>query len=577
MNKTPIPLLWIFESYSLSHRKYLEELDFIKKNTAVTHVAISVRNGVRLQNIKQCHDAIEELTRHAHELGLKVVLHLVTAEGFYNSPLRSENLPEVDLGKENAGRSLFVLVAQYYNFTAVTEDWEKLKSLMDAYSDIPLDGVVMDEYGYLVLNSAAITSGKEPPFRGRMYDRKMAEYYKTRLGTDLERLLFDMRYAPKGEPGIRIKAINTYFETLRVFPLDVEKKVYDYAKKLFGADSYVSCHNTFHNSLESDEIWHTACNWWDIPRDMGHTDENICFPVRFGIMLACRNPITMDMYYSKKPETHYDHIVEGARFGCREFHHAFDDFFWGADFNDLTFLKNIKRLDSSVACLDEFQTVYPKMDLLVVYGAAAQNNWYPNEAARSVWDIDGTLHVQGKCAALWRDGYRLALAPDYAIEDGRITLSGGKVCFGGYEFSHLLFLYPKYAKSSTYAFLNACHKSGVRMAVVGPAGVDFEGNAATLTSPHYEEYTLDILEDMGCERSALENGCVYEDGSFVLVTKELLDGGSVPFSFALDGKEYAGSHTGLLAYREGGLSLATRGSRLSVNGAPVALREIGDK
>ena len=117
---------------------------------------------------------------------------------------------------------------------------------------------------------------------------------------------------------------------------------------------------------------------------------------------------------------------------------------------------------------------------MVVYGAAAQNNWYPNEEARSVWDIDGTLHVQGKCAALWRDGYRLALAPDYAIEDG----------------------------------------------------------------------------------------------SFVLVTKDLLDGTATALSFLLDGKKYEGSHTGLLAYREDGPFLATKGSRLSVDGAPVALEEI---
>ncbi|MBO5755612.1 MAG: hypothetical protein J6R89_06100, partial [Clostridia bacterium] len=262
------------------------------------------------------------------------------------------------------------------------------------------------------------------------------------------------------------------------------------------------------------------------------------------------------------------------RFGSREFHHAFDDFFWGADFNDLDFLKNIKRLDSAVSCLDAFQNVYPKMDLLVVYGAAAQNNWYPNEEARSVWDIDGTLHVQGKCAALWRDGYRLALAPDYAIEDGRITLSGDKVCFGGYAFSRLLFLYPKYAKSSTYSFLNACHASGVRTAVVGAAGVDFEGEEVSLTAPHYAEYAPSVVEEMGCPKSALENGCVYEDGSFALVTRNLLDGTSTSFSFMLDGKSYEGSHTGLLAYREGKLAFATKGSRLSVDGAPVALDEL---
>jgi hypothetical protein len=96
---------------------------------------------------------------------------------------------------------------------------------------------------------------------------------------------------------------------LRHFPLEVEKKVYDYSKKVFGDDIYVLCHNTFHNDLENDEIWHTACNWWDIPRDFGHTDENIGFPVRWGIMLACKHPLMLDMYYSKESEKHYKHII----------------------------------------------------------------------------------------------------------------------------------------------------------------------------------------------------------------------------------------------------------------------------
>ena len=40
------------------------------------------------------------------------------------------------------------------------------------------------------------------------------------------------------------------------------------------------------------------------------------------------------------------------------------------------------------------------------------------------------------------------------IEDGRITQKGDKIYFNDYEFSHCLFLYPKYAKKGTYEFLN---------------------------------------------------------------------------------------------------------------------------
>ena len=662
MKETPNALLWIFQTKDLVKKKYLKDLDFIKNNTSVNYVAISPREGVHLQNLQQCHEVIKEIVEYAHQIGLKICLHLVTAEGFYNAlfttnnhpavdqvavfpipdpkkaqaivndielvadddgyaeytyqaiwgrskimPIRSEVLKaysfektdegfyvpdslqdvtqyvritntrtnitefEIDLGKENKGKNIFVLLAQYYNFTAVSEEWGKLKELIDGYSDIPLDGVVMDEFGYLPLNTNPVCRGEEPPFRGRMYSKQMKQYYKDTLNIDLDRMLFDMRYAPLNDEKVRIRAINKYFEELRHFPLEVEKKVYAYSKKIFGEDIYVSCHNTFHNNLDNDEIWHTACNWWDIPRDFGHTDENIGFPVRWGVMLACKNPIMIDMYYSKNFENHYDHIIEGAPFNCREFHHAYADFYWGSSFTEPEFVEKIKKLDTDVAQLNDFQTVYPKMDLLVVYGAAAQNNWYPDYDARNIWDIDGTLKIMNKCNEMWNAGYRCALVPDYAIEDGRITQKGDKIYFNDYEFSHCLFLYPKYAKKGTYEFLNKCDESGVKIAVVGKNGIDFDGNEVTLTAKNYEEYSLEILGQIGCNKSAIEGGCVYEDGSFALVSKGILDQSVTDFEFVIDGITYRGKHTGILAYRKDKISFATKGSKLFADDVEVEL------
>lgn len=663
--EVPNSLLWNFEYNSLVKKKYLKDLDFIKANTSVNYVVISPRNGVQLKNLQQCHGMLQELTEHAHQIGLKVALHLVANTGFYNAIFSTGNHPaidqaevfpisdpdkaeaitrdieliadengyaeythkaiwgrskimpiyaevlaayafdkveegfyregslqeitrkvritdartnltrlEVDLGKENCGKHIFVLLAQYYNSYAVSDAWDEFKTLIDAYSDIPLDGVQMDEYGYMVLNTNSIGRGEEPPFRGRIYSKGMKAYYRDQHNLDLDRLLFDMRYAPDSDESVRIKAINTYFELLRVFPLEIEKKVYEYSKKVFGEDCYVSCHNTFHNNLESDEIWRTACNWWDIPRDWGHTDEDICFPVRWGIMLACRNPIMFDMYYSAQSETHYDHMIQGAAYNCREFHHAYDDFYWGTSFTDPEFLKNIKALDCKIANLNDFQVEYPQMDLLVIFGAAAQNNWYPNYEARGIWDIDSTLHIQDRVQEIWDAGYRCALVPDYAIEDGRINLNGDRLSFNGYEFTHCLFLYPKYAKKETYQFLNKAEHDGVKLAVIGPGNVDFNGEKAELSALHYDDFSLSILDDLACPRSAMPGGCIYRDGSFSLVSRGLLDGGSTPFDFTVDGISYTGSHTGLLAYRNGKCAMATAGSELFVDGKPVQLNTV---
>ena len=662
MKEFPRPLLWIFETRNLKGKKYIDDLNFIKENTATTHVAISVRDGVNLGNVQQCHEPFREIVEHAHSIGLKVVFHIQPREGFYNAALftdnpapvdqvelfpipdpkraqaivndvelltdecghaeylhravwgRSKVMPiyseivraytfdktgdgtydkstlrdvtdkvriissrthstelEIDLGRDGANKTVFILLAQYYNCTATSDDWDVIKNTIDSYKDIPFDGIVMDEYGYLPLNTAAISKGEEPPFRGRMYSRGMASYCKNELDRDLDRLLFDMRYAPVGEEKVKVKAINEYFELLRVFPLGVERKIHDYVKEVFGSDSYVSCHNTFHNSLESDEIWTTACNWWDIPRDIGHTDEDICFPVRYGIMLACKYPIMIDMFYSKDENAHYEHMIEGAPYACREFHHAYSDFFWGKSFTEPEFVKNVKKLDTHISSLDSFQNVYPKMDLLVIFGSAAQNNWYPDESARSIWDINGTLHIQDKCTQMWNAGYRCALAPDYAIEDGRITFENGKVCFGGYEFSHCVFLYPQYGKKSTLEFMDKCHAGGAAVAAVGKCEYDFSGEPADLNIPLYESFSLSILEDIGCNKSAIDGGCVLVDGSFSLTGRGLLDGSLTEFDFTVGDTRYSGAHTGLIAYRDGKCAFATSGSTLFVNGNPITL------
>ena len=656
----PCPIGWHFESYDLKKKRYLKDLEFIKNNMAVTHIAVSPRNGVQPYNIQQCHGVMSELVEHAHKLGLKVILQFSAVNGFLNVAVRTNNHPaidqvqvfpvsdpkkaaaitndieivtdengfaefthiatgarkkimpiyseilkaysfektgegfynpdtltdvtdkvlitnsrtneltcEIDLGKENKNKNVFVLVAQYYNSPSIAEFWDTLHDIITAYSDIPLDGILLDEFGYISLDL-----DMESPFRGRLYSRGMKRYYEEKLNIDLDSLLFDMRYAPCGNEEVRIKAINTYFETLRVFPLEIEKKAYAYAKELFGKDAYIACHNTFHNYLDFDEIWHTACNWWDIPRDFGHTDENIGFPVRWGIMLACKHPIMLDMYYSKESEKHYKHIIEGAPLNCREFHHAFNDFFWGSSFTEPEFLKNIRYLDETVATLNDFQTVYPKMDLLVIYGAAAQNNWYPDYEARNFWDINGTLYIQDKCDEIWNAGYRCALVPDYAIEDGRITRKGDKIYFNGYEFTHCLFLYPKYAKKETYEFLNEADKNGVKIAVSGKAGVDFYGNKVELTAPHFEEFSLEILEKISCNKSAIDKGCVYTDGSFSLVSDSLLTHIPTDFDFEINGKKISGKHTGLLAFREGKSAFATSGSELFVDGEKIDLAYI---
>lgn len=481
---------------------------------------------------------------------------------------------DIFLGKAFAGKTLYVLTAQYYNWNELfgDSDWPERKALMDMYADVALDGVVMDEFGYMLLDTADVDSGRLPPFRSRFYSPAQKEWYRKKFGLDLDRELLNMRYVPEGEEKTRVAAINRYFDELREPVLREERRVAEYAKKLFGENAYLGVHNTFHNNLERDEVWHTVCAWWELPRQYGHTDEFLAFPARMGILLSEPDPLMLHMYYSKKPEEYYREMTVDAPFNIRIFHHALDDFYWGSSYRDPEMVRNLRVLDRQIARLNDFQTAPPKMNLLILFSDAAQYNWYPDTDARNEWDVDGKIQILQKCDAIWDAGYRGALVPDRAVADGRVRLEGKRFTYGGHTFDHCLYLYPKYARKETYAFLNRATEAGASLCVVGPAVVDFDGDANSLLAETNESFSAELLERMGCEKLAIPNGSLYANGGFCLVHEAgLLRGEKTAFDFEAEGCRCSGVSTGLVACRPGEAAFATPGSELRVNGVPVEL------
>lgn len=481
---------------------------------------------------------------------------------------------EINAGIENSGKTVYAMVAQYYNWPELfgASDWEERKALMDIYADIPMDGYAMDEYGYMLLDISNVINGKLPPFRSRFYSPAQKKYYLEKLNIDLDRMLFDMRYAPTGEEGVRIRAINYYFDHLRVPILEEEHRVAEYAQMLWGKDVYLGIHNTFHNHLDNDEIWHTACAWWDLPRHFGHTDEYLSYPLRMGILMAADDPRMIHMSYHCTADEYFTEIAHDAPFNIRIFKHALDDFYWGSSFREPELVEGVRKLDLQIKRLDEFQTAAPKTDLLIIFGYMAQVNWYPDYEARNMWDIDGKLKIEEKCNAIWDAGYRAAAVPDYAISDGRVELKDGKLTFHGHEFSYCLFLYPKYAKKSVYEFLNKAYSTGFPIAIVGKGEIDFDAEPNHLDASCYEEFSLDILKKMGCKKLAIPDGCAYANGGFCIMRKDgILNGEAVLFDFMLDDVRYHGINTGMVAYRKGDAALATEGSKLYENNQEIAL------
>lgn len=483
----------------------------------------------------------------------------------------AEQTIEIEAGAAFADKTIYVLTVQYYNAYDCFggSNFRFQTKIMDALADVPLAGYYMDETGYMSLNTSGISSGKVPPWRGRFYSKAQADWWAENRRTDLKRLLFDMRYAPEGNDGVRIRAINAYMDVMRRQPCEIERLIVGHQQKLWGKDVFLACHSTFHNRIDCDEVWHTGCDWWDVPRDFAFTDENIDFPTRMGVLLGAKYPFLLHMYYSKNAEDYYRTIVGLLPFNGREFHHAYNDDVWGKGFkdDDRTFLENIRKFDAVAKRLNAFQAKsIPRIDLLIVFGTAAQFNWYPDAKARSRWDIDGSLHVQDKADSLWRDGYRCALVPDTKISDGVLQFRDGLFVYNGHKVRHCVYLYPKYAKKDVYAFLNAAAKAQASLVVIGRADIDFDAEKAEFCGRNYAEWSSSVVGEMNVSKSAIPGGALAEDGSFVLVSRGIIDDKPTDFDFTVNGVRYTGRHTGYLAYRRGEPILSAPGSELKVAG-----------
>ena len=393
------------------------------------------------------------------------------------------------------------------------------KGLIDAYSDVPICGIVLDEFKNLII----LPSCQLEEFRERIYGKNFRRYFKEQTGDDLIQTMFDMRYCPVGKENIRISAINKYFDIFRHSTQRVEKFVAEYSEKVFGECSFSGLHNTYHNGLQTDEIWQTGCNWWEIPRKYAQTDEDIAYPIRMGIACGCRENLVYDMYYAPDKNKYLEKAVRDARFGCRIHYHIVyvnDD-----EDNDIScntgspmFLEAVKPYEEKIELLNKFDPVMPEMELLVVFVFPALYNWYPDESARNNMDINGKLDIENRVATLWKKGHLNALAPSDAIADGRITMKDGYFDYCGHRFNKMLYLYPQYSKSEVISFLQTAINDGYDLKIMGDLTRDFDGNITTFAAP--PEVVLnedtDLPAEMLLKSNPITDGCVLEDGSVVI-------------------------------------------------------------
>ena len=482
----------------------------------------------------------------------------ITSQCSFHSNDNNNVYVKINGGAELKGYTAYILTQHYFNFCSnhSPEAANRFIRCLQAYSDIPFDGVGLDEYTNLRVTPLWEMSKLKEVFRERTYSLDMARHYKEKYKMDLERTLFDMRYAPEGNPSKRAVAINTYMEMLREGTMYVENAVYKTAKKIFGNTEFAGLHDTHHNALNGDEIWATGINWWRLPREYGHSDESSPTPTQLGIAKGNKENVMYNMYYNKSIDNIANKATIDLRYGIRTHYHAINDIQgWGASMNKTEVLKAINPIENCATLLNRFNASLPETKLLIVFGMQALSNWYPNESERGLMDINDKLFIEEKAMEVWNAGYRNALVPTDYIENKTLKLNAeGKPEMNGHTFDAVLFLYPQYAKESTIRFLESYVSKGGKLMINGTATTDFMGkDVAQRFKSIYDKaistiFSIDDIQKLGLQKNVIENGCKNEDGSYTFTDYNSLKSNQpTTFSVKIEGDNYTGSYIGTAA------------------------------
>jgi hypothetical protein len=526
----------------------------------------------------------------------KVFCFKKTAAGFYDpstfkeltnfeSTIKGETITvNINAGKSLAGYTAYVMTEYLYKMISNYSDAAKQQTiqLINAYADIPLDGLMLDEFSNARLMPSWLIKFKMKGLRLRSYSIDMAKELAQRTGQPASTTLFNMRYAPTGQPAVRIKAINYYMNLMREGALHVEHTMYKRAKEVFGPNCFIAAHNTFHNSLVNDDIWATGIKWWSIPRAHGFTDEKTPTPTQMGIAMSYPANAMYNMYYDGNINRFAKKTLTDLRYGIRTFYHAFNDTHWGMDLEQAPAIAALQPVENAARLLNQFNPSLPELKLLVVFGNEALQNWYPNESARGKYDINSKLKIEEKAVAIWSAGYRNALVPTDLISEGKLTLNANhQALLNGHVFDAIIFLYPEYAKESTLKFLEDYVIHGGKLMLEGDATRDFDANdissrfSVIKNRATVKAFSIASIGQLGIQKNVIKNGTINADGSYVFTDlKSLKNNQFASFSFYNNHNHYTGTYKGLAAIKlneQGGLEkiAATQFSSLKKNGKEI--------
>lgn len=463
----------------------------------------------------------------------------------------------IDCGSELSEYYVYILAQNYYNWNDTYGGYvsDNILSAFKNYSDIPFDATALDEYTHIRI-TPPWNIGEEY-FTERIYSPAMDSLYNKIYQSSMSDSFLSMRYMNDSNPASRIRSINRYMDIMRSGPLKVEKDFYRLSKEFFGDETFIGVHNTFHNSLVGDELWQTGGNWWTVPRDYGHTDENSIKPTQMGIAQGCSKNVLYNMYYHASVDTILKKATTDLAYGIRTHYHAYNDSqSWGVKLESPEFLDKVCNVENAAVLLNHFNPSLPQMDVLFVFAIEALQNSCLKQSDMTKYLLNSKVDPEKIVDNLWKKGYRISLVSSDAFTSDRVQiLSDGRISYNGHVYHNMVLMYPEFIKKPVLKLLSDYVEAGGKLLVFGDGTYDFD---ALNISDKISHLGKNISNESELEMAMKEAGVLpdnlygtysyNEDGSYVQTFyPELVKKEDVPFNFDLKSFKVTGLTRGMIA------------------------------
>ncbi|MBT4496989.1 MAG: hypothetical protein HOC74_04670 [Gemmatimonadetes bacterium] len=347
------------------------------------------------------------------------------------------------------------------------------RELLDAYAELPLGGVIKDEWGFPPTVKSIVEH------RAFWYSRFYEEAYQRESGG--RSLLDDLPLMATPVCGCeeeRVAAINRYMMLNLHRQAEVEEDYYRATKECFGPDSLITKHATWYPRVNDMEIFKNGLSWWAARRDIAQTDEITPLSAALGMAKKFGSGNWLNEGYADRPELYRRNIWRYAVAGGRMVFHSLYPTVNGqprdpADphhsEHSLLLTRELLQAECRVRLLNLISTAPLDCPVAFLFGHEGVMNW----AGAGYLDYGEELSL-----GLWRNGYAVDLYPTSEIVSGTFAITDdGQVRVGRQRYEMLVLHRPDLCPPEVAAFFSSGSIEKTSLVVVGDWKRDDRGYA----------------------------------------------------------------------------------------------------